>query len=120
LRGIKGKTTVNPAAATFKPEVFTGRRPELAENWWKKLTEYLRLAEVDSTLFCSLTRLLLGEEAEQWFNFLPELTQREFKRLENAFYLQYVKPQTQKLPRLADLRVRDQGPNESLFSRHRF
>jgi hypothetical protein len=63
LRAIKGKTTVNPAAVAFKPEVFTGRKPELAENWWKKLTEYLRLAEVGSTLFCSLTRLLLGEEA---------------------------------------------------------
>jgi hypothetical protein len=38
LRGIKGKPTVNPAAAAFKPEIFTGKRPELAENWWKKLS----------------------------------------------------------------------------------
>jgi hypothetical protein len=36
LRGIKGMTTVNPAAATFKPEVFTGRKPELAEKLVEK------------------------------------------------------------------------------------
>jgi hypothetical protein len=46
-------------ASAIKPEPFTGKRTELAENWWKKLREYLRFAEVDETLFCSLTILLL-------------------------------------------------------------
>jgi hypothetical protein len=108
------KLTINPAAAEFKPEVFTGKEPELAENWWKKLKEYLRLAEVDKGLFCSLTRLLLREEAEKWFNFLPEVTQKQFILLERAFKQQYIRPQAARLTKLAEIRARVQRQNESL------
>jgi hypothetical protein len=108
------KMPVNPAATSFKPEMFTGKNPALATSWWKKLKAYLRIAEVDEDLCCSLTRLLLGDEAEKWFNFLPEATQRDFKLLEKAFIQQYIQPQTQKLTRLAELRGRVQAPHESL------
>jgi hypothetical protein len=114
LRGRPGKTTVSSAATAFKPEPFTGKRHDVAENWWKKLREYLRLADVDDSLFCSLTRLLLTEEAETWFNFLPEPVQRSFPELELAFKHQYVRPHNEKLTRLTELRGRVQGTNEPL------
>jgi hypothetical protein len=60
--------SINPAAAQFKPEPFTGRNPYNAESWWQQLKGYLELAEVEESVYCSLLRLLLVEDAETWFN----------------------------------------------------
>jgi hypothetical protein len=108
--------SINPAAASFKPEPFNGRNPHNAASWWQKLKGYLDLAEVDDAACCSLLRLLLTDEAETWFNCLRTETQTNFVALEQAFKAQYILPTTNKFTMLADLRMRIQGCNESLRS----
>jgi hypothetical protein len=77
--------SINPAAAQFKPEPFTGRNPYYAESWWQKLKGYLELAEVEESVYCSLLRLLLVEDAETWFNSLKSETQTDFRLLNRHF-----------------------------------
>jgi hypothetical protein len=108
--------SINPAAAQFKPEPFTGRNPYNAESWWQKLKGYLELAEVEESVYCSLLRLLLVDDAETWFNSLTSETQTDFAALEQAFKRQYILPMTNKFTMLSDLRLRVQGSNESLRS----
>jgi hypothetical protein len=108
--------SINPAASQFKPEPFTGRNPYNAESWWQKLKGYLELAEVEESVYCSLLRLLLVEDAETWFNSLKSETQTDFAALEQAFRRQYILPMTNRFTMLSDLRMRVQGSNESLRS----
>jgi hypothetical protein len=53
-------------------------------------------------------------DAETWYNSLTNETQNNFRQLEEAFRNQYVDPTSNKFAMLSDLRVRVQGPNESL------
>jgi hypothetical protein len=41
--------SINPAAAQFKPEPFTGRTPYNAVSWWQKFKGYLELPEVEES-----------------------------------------------------------------------
>jgi hypothetical protein len=75
---------------------------------------YIDLAQVDETLHCSILRLLLVGDTETWYNCLTNETQHNFRQLEEAFRKQYVDPSSNKFAMLSDLRVRVQGPNESL------
>jgi hypothetical protein len=75
---------------------------------------YIDLAQVYTTLHCSILRLLLVGDAETWYNSLTDETQLNFRQLEGAFRNQYIDPVSNKFAMLSDFRVRVQGPNESL------
>jgi hypothetical protein len=56
----------------------------------------------------------LVEEAETWFNFLPETAQTDFSQLQIAFRQQYRGTQNERLNQLAHLRQRIQRATEPL------
>jgi hypothetical protein len=101
-------------AFSFKPEPFNGRNNTNAANWWEKFVRYSEIADASHKISCDLLRLLLSEDAEIWFNFLPIATQRNVNSLKTAFEQQYVEPSMDKHVVLANVRARCQGPTESL------
>jgi hypothetical protein len=104
------------SAATFRPESFNGKRPEISHSWWNKFLHYLQIVQPSEDQKCALLVMHLAGDAEIWFSSLDSHIQQDFGLLEIAFKKYFITPSQDRSKQLSDLKNRFQGPNESVRS----
>ena len=73
------------AAVATRPELFDGKKPEKAQQWWNSVDRYAAFSEIAGEHKARLVGMMFKGIALHWYEGLPAATQTDINLLTQAF-----------------------------------
>ena len=80
------------AAVATRPELFDGKKPEKAQQWWNSVDRYAAFSEIAGEHKARLVGMMFKGIALHWYEGLPAATQTDINLLTQAFRAKFIEP----------------------------